>query len=143
MKKLVIVLLVTIASFCLVASAFAGSVAPGGMAKCNNASTITIATASGGDATDRGNGNGTIWKSSTFTTIPFTLGPNDDNGFPGNGGGAAGNKQVKMPNKYSKGYKSITFKSQNNFSRGDSIGDISGEVRINNTGTVPITVKCG
>ena len=42
MKKLAIVLLVTVASFCLAASAFAGSVAPGASAKCNNASTIKI-----------------------------------------------------------------------------------------------------
>ena len=41
------------------------------------------------------------------------------------------------------GHKSITFKSQNNFSRGDSIGDISGEVRITNTGTVKGDVTCG
>ena len=44
MKKLAIVLLVTVASFCLAASAFAGSVAPGASAKCNNASTIYIST---------------------------------------------------------------------------------------------------
>ena len=42
MKKLAIVLLVTIASFSLAAIAFAGSVAPGGMAKCNNAKSIKI-----------------------------------------------------------------------------------------------------
>jgi len=41
------------------------------------------------------------------------------------------------------GHKSITFSHQNNFSRGDSIGDISGEVRIHNTGTVPVSVTCG
>ncbi|MBT5469455.1 MAG: hypothetical protein HOK41_02525 [Nitrospina sp.] len=143
MKKLAIVLLVTIASFCLAASAFAGSVAPGGMTKCNNAGSITIATAGGGDAEDRGNANGYIWKSSNFTTVQFTLGPNDHQGFSGNGGGAAGNSQVKMPSKHSMGHNSITFKGQNNFSRGDSIGDISGEVRIHNTGTVPVTVSCG
>ena len=50
MKKLAIVLLVTIASFCLATSAFAGSVAPGGSAKCNNAKTIKVETASSGDA---------------------------------------------------------------------------------------------
>ena len=143
MKKLAIVLLVTVASFCLAASAFAGSVAPGGSAKCNNASTIKIETASAGDAEDRGSANGYLWKSSNFTTVPFTLAPNDHQSFPGNGGGAAGNKQVKMPNKHSMGQKSVTFKGQNNFSRGDSIGDISGEVRIHNTGTIPVSVSCG
>jgi len=143
MKKLAIVLLVTIASFCLAASAFAGSVAPGGSAKCNNAKTIKIETAAGGDAEDRGSANGYVWKSSNFTTVPFTLAPNDHQGFSTNGGGAAGNKQVKMSNKHEMGQKSVTFKHQNNFSRGDSIGDISGEVRIHNTGTVPVNVSCG
>ena len=142
MKKLAIVLLVTIASFCLAASAFAGSVAPGGSAKCNNAKSIKI-EATGGDAVDRGSANGFLWKSSNFTTVPFTLAPKDHQGFSTNGGGAAGNKQVKMSNKHEMGHKSVTFKSQNNFSRGDSIGDISGEVRIHNTGTVPVSVTCG
>ena len=142
MKKLAIVLLVTIASFCLAASAFAGSVAPGGSAKCNNAKSIKI-EATGGDAVDRGSANGYLWKSSNFTTVPFTLAPKDHQGFSTNGGGAAGNKQVKMSNKHEMGQKSVTFKSQNNFSRGDSIGDISGEVRIHNTGTVAVNVSCG
>ena len=142
MKKLAIVLLVTIASFCLAASAFAGSVAPGGSAKCNNAKSIKI-EATGGDAVDRGSANGFLWKSSNFTTVPFTLAPKDHQGFPTNGGGAAGNKQVKMSNKHSMGHASVTFKHQNNFSRGDSIGDISGEVRIHNTGTVAVNVSCG
>jgi len=142
MKKLAIVLLVTIASFCLAASAFAGSVAPGGSAKCNNAKSIKI-EATGGDAVDRGSANGFLWKSSNFTTVPFTLAPKDHQGFPTNGGGAAGNKQVKMSNKHEMGHKAVTFKSQNNFSRGDSIGDISGEVRIHNTGTVAVNVSCG
>ena len=142
MKKLAIVLLVTIASFCLAASAFAGSVAPGGSAKCNNAKSIKI-EATGGDAVDRGSANGVLWKSSNFTTVQFTLSPKDHQGFSTNGGGAAGNKQVKMSNKHSMGHKAVTFKSQNNFSRGDSIGDISGEVRIHNTGTVAVNVSCG
>ena len=142
MKKLAIVLLVTVASFCLAASAFAGSVAPGGSAKCNNAKSIKI-EASGGDAVDLGSANGFLWKSSNFTTVPFTLAPKDHQGFSTNGGGAAGNKQVKMSSKHEMGHKSVTFKSQNNFSRGDSIGDISGEVRIHNTGTVAVNVSCG
>ena len=75
--------------------------------------------------------------------MPFTLAPKDHQGFSTNGGGAAGNKQVKMSNKHEMGHKSVTFKSQNNFSRGDSIGDISGEVRIHNTGTVAVNVSCG
>ena len=143
MKKLAIVLFVAIASLCLVNYAFAGNVAPGGMTKCNNAKSITIATASNGDAEDRGSANGYVWKSSNFTTVPFTLAPKDHQSFPGNGGGAAGNKQVKMASKHSMGKKSVTFIHQKEFSRGDSIGDISGEVRIHNTGTVPVAVNCG
>ena len=143
MKKLAIVLLVTIASFCLATAALAGSVAPGGMAKCSNAKSIKIETAAGGDAVDRGSANGYLWKSSNFTTVPFTLAPKDHQGFSTNGGGAAGNKQVKMSSKHEMGHKSVTFKKANNFSRGDSIGDISGEVRIHNTGTVPVSVTCG
>jgi len=143
MKKLAIVLLVTIASFCLATAALAGSVAPGGMAKCSNAKSIKIETAAGGDAVDRGSANGYLWKSSNFTTVPFTLAPKDHQGFSTNGGGAAGNKQVKMSSKHGMGQKSVTFKSQKAFSRGDSIGDISGEVRIHNTGTVAVSVTCG
>lgn len=143
MKKLAVVLFVAIASLCLVSSAFAGNVAPGGMTKCNNANSITVEVAGGGSSVDRGNANGYIWKSSNFTTVPFTLGANEHQGFPSDGGGAAGNSYVKMPSKHSMGYKSVTFSGQSNFSRGDSIGDISGEVRIHNTGTVAVMVKCG
>ena len=109
MKKLAIVLFVAIASLCLVNYAFAGNVAPGGSAKCNNAQSITIATAGNGDAEDRGAANGYVWKSSNFTTVPFTLAPKDHQGFAGNGGGAAGNKQVQMSSKHSMGVKSVTF----------------------------------
>ena len=143
MKKLAIFLFIAIASLCLVNYSFAGSVAPGGMTKCNNAKSITIATAGNGDAEDRGSANGFLWKSSNFTTVPFTLAPKDHQGFAGNGGGAAGNKQVKMGSKHEMGKKSVTFIHQKEFSRGDSIGDISGEVRIHNTGTVPVAVNCG
>lgn len=142
MKKLAIVLLVAVASFCLASSAFAGSLAPGQMAKCNNASSITLEN-TGGGATDRGEGNATVWKSSNFTTVAISLSPNAHHGFAGNGGGAAGNAKVKMGNKHSMGHKKIVLTGQNNFSRGDSIGDISGEVRITNTGTTNLSVNCG
>jgi hypothetical protein len=36
----------------------------------------------------------------------------------------------------------VTLISQPGFSRGDSIGDISGLVKITNTGAVPVTVIC-
>jgi hypothetical protein len=41
------------------------------------------------------------------------------------------------------GHKSVVLKGQNNFSRGDSISDINGEVRITNTGTTNLNVNCG
>ena len=142
MKKLAVVLLVAVASFCLVSSAFAGAVAPGATAKCTDAKSITV-TNTGGGAGDRGEGNATIWFSSTHITTAISLSPSADQGFSSNGGGAAGNKQVKMSNKFSKGKKSVTFGGQNNFSRGDSISDINGVVKINNTGTAKLTVTCG
>ncbi len=142
MKKLAIVLIVAVASFCLASSAFAADLAPGQTTKCNNASSITLEN-TGGGAVDRGEGNASIWKSSNFTTVPISLSPNANNGFPGNGGGAAGNAKVKMASKHSMGRGKVVLTGQNNFSRGDSIGDISGEVRITNTGTTNLSVNCG
>ncbi len=142
MKKLAIVLFVTIASFCLASTAFAESLAPGQMTKCTNAKSITLEN-TGGGSVDRGEGNASIWKSSTFSTDSISLSPNADQGFPSNGGGAAGNTQVKMGSKYSMGHKKVVLSGQNNFSRGDSLGDISGEVRITNIGTTNLDVMCG
>ena len=142
MRNLAVLLIVTVASFCLAGSAFAGSLAPGQMTKCNNAKSITLEN-TGGGATDRGEANASIWKSSNFTTVPISLSPKANHGFPSNGGGAAGNAKVKMGNKHSMGRKAIVLSGQNNFSRGDSIGDISGEVRITNTGTTNLSVNCG
>ena len=104
MKKLAVVLLVAVASFCLASSAFAGSVSPGAVAKCTDAKSITVEN---------------------------------------KGGGAAGNKQVKMASKHSMGKRSVTFNRQNNFSRGDSISDINGVVKITNTGQTGLSVTCG
>ena len=142
MKKLAVVLLVAVASFCLVSSAFAGAVSPGAMAKCTNAKSITV-TNTGGGAGDRGEANATIWFSSTHLTTAISLSPSANQGFTTDGGGAAGNKQVKMGSKHSMGKKSITFNKQNNFSRGDSISDINGLVKITNTGTTGLDVNCG
>jgi hypothetical protein len=142
MKKLAALLFVTVVYFCLASSAFAGSLAPSQMSKCTNASSITLKN-TGGGAEDRGEGNASVWKSSNFTTVAISLSPNAHNGFSGNGGGVAGNAKVKMASKHSMGRGKIVLVSQNNFSRGDSIGDISGEVRITNTGTTNISVNCG
>ena len=142
MKKLAVVLLVAVASFCLASSAFAGSLAPGAMTKCNNAKSITLEN-TGGGAIDRGEGNASIWKSSNFTTVPISLSPTANQGFSGDGGGAAGNSYVKMPSKHSMGQTKVTLMGQTNFSRGDSIGDIGGTVVITNTGTTNLSVNCG
>ena len=142
MKKLAVVLIVAVASFCLASSAFAGSLAPGAMTKCTNAKSITLEN-TGGVSVDRGEGNASVWKSSNFTTVPISLSPTANQGFPTNGGGAAGNSYVKMPTKHSMGQTKVVLGGQTNFSRGDSIGDISGEVRITNTGTTNLSVSCG
>jgi len=144
MKKLAVVLLVAVASFCLASSAFAGALAPGGMAKCTDAKSIKVTNTGGGaDGKDWGDANATIWFSSTHLTSAISLSPNSNQGFSTNAGGAAGNKQVKMGSKHSMGKKSVTFNKQTNFSRGDSISDINGLVKITNTGTTGLNVTCG
>ena len=140
MKKLAVVLLVAVASFCLASSAFAGALAPGGMAKCTDAKSITVEN---GGGPERGEANARIWYSSTHLTHAVSLSPNSNQSFTTDGGGAAGNKQVKMASKHSMGKKSVTFNRQNNFSRGDSISDINGLVKITNTGTTGLDVNCG
>ncbi len=137
MKKLALVLIVSVTVFFFAASAFAGSIAPGQSTSCKNAGSITLAV-DGSSGPDRTNGNAVIWKSSNYTTIPITIGPGENNSF-----GAAHAKKVGMANKHRMGQKSVTLKGQSSFSRGDSIGDISGEVKITNTGTIPIAVTCG
>ena len=160
MKKLVLALITAVSVLCLATAAFAGSLAPGASTTCNDAKSITLASA-GSNATDRANANLVIWKSSNFTTIPIAVGPGDTHGIPtGSSGntkaskfkckdttqcvpGATDNSVVGVREMSSKGRASVTLTGQNNFSRGDSIGDISGEVRITNTGTVPGNVTCG
>ena len=151
MKKLALATIVAIASVCLAASAFAGTIGPGEKTTCNDAKSITFEAVGTSSAGDRSNANAVVWLSSSAITNAITLGPTDDNGLPG---GAFGNTKdnlakkgwmvsaVNMPNKHYKGHKSVTLMSQPNFSRGDSIGDISGEVRITNTGTIPLKVSC-
>ena len=79
-----------------------------------------------------------IWKSSNFTTVPVTLGPNDSNAsVVGSDGGRTG-----VPSRGTNGLKKVTLTKQTAFSRGDSIGDISGLVKITNTGTNAVTVTC-
>jgi len=151
MKKFALVALLAVVSVCFAATAFAGSLAPGAKTSCNDAKSITLEAAGTSSAGDRDNANAVIWLSSSAITVPISLG-GDDQGLPG---GAFGNTKdnlgkkgwmvsaVNMGNKHSKGKNKVVLTGQNNFSRGDSIGDISGEVRITNTGTVPINVTCG
>ena len=146
MKKIFALTIAFIAGIALTANA--GSLTPGQMTKCTDAKTITLETAGAANTTsgkwghtsnDRGGANVVIWKSSNFTTIPVSLGPNDNNdSVNGSDGGRTG-----LPQRGGMGHHKVTLKGQNNFSRGDSIGDISGEVRIHNTGTVPVSVTCG
>ena len=160
MKKLALVLITAVSVLCLTTLAFAGSLAPGASMTCNDAKSIKLASA-GSHAQDRTNANFVIWKSSNFTTIPITVGPGDTHGIPTGSSGNHKNSKFKCKDTTqcvagaidggrtdvremsSKGRASVTLVSQNNFSRGDSIGDISGEVRITNTGTVKGNVTCG
>tara|TARA_B100000686_G_scaffold303579_1_gene340529 strand:+ start:309 stop:719 length:411 start_codon:yes stop_codon:yes gene_type:complete len=135
MNKSFIVLVTLAASLFLVAFASAASLKPGDRTTCNDAKSITFTASGKSSADDRSNANAVVWKSSNYTTVPVTLGPGGHSGFKGS-------RKVGMSDKHTMGRKSVTFNSQPNFSRGDSIGDISGEVRITNTGTVKMTVSC-
>jgi hypothetical protein len=160
MNKLALALITAVSVLCLTTLAFAGSLAPGASMACKDAKSITLASA-GSHPEDRTNANFVIWKSSNFTTIPITVGPGDTHGIPtGSSGnhkdskfkckdttqcvpGAIDGGKTDVREMSSKGRASVTLTGQSNFSRGDSIGDISGEVRITNTGTVPGKVTCG
>ena len=143
MKKISVLALVFFAS--LSVSAFAGPIAKGEKASCNNASSITIEVAKiafKGDAAgfttnDRGSANVSVWKSSNFTTVPITLGPNDSNETTRIVGHDAG-----IPAMGEMGRNKVVLTKQDAFSRGDSIGDISGLVEVTNTGTNPVSVSC-
>ena len=131
----------------LAVSANAGQINNGQMAKCNDAKSITLEAAKVAHATsdkygftgnDRGSANLSIWKSSNFTTIPITLGPNDSNDSLN----STDHGKTGIPQRGGMGKGKVTLVSQNNFSRGDSIGDISGLVKITNTGVNAVTVTC-
>ncbi len=140
MRKFVLFTILSVVAFCFAASAYAGTLKPGQKTSCNNASKITLEASGKSSKGDRGNANLVIWKSSTATTVPITLGPTEHQYFKG---GAAGAKFAGIRNMHTMGRKKVVLMRQNNFSRGDSIGDISGEVRITNTGTINVNVTCG
>ena len=145
MKKIFALTIAFIAGIALTANA--GSITPGQMTKCTDAKSITLETAGvpnkgdlkfGYTSNDRGGANVVVWKSSNLTTVPISLGPNDNNdSVNGSDGGRTG-----LPRRGGMGKHKVTLTSQKAFSRGDSIGDISGLVKITNTGTNAVTVTC-
>lgn len=146
MKK--IALLTALFVACVSGNAFAGTINTGQSTSCNNANTITIEVAQianqansndfGYTTNDRGTANLVVWKSSTATTVPLSLGPNDDNrSVNGKDQGKTGLSPMG-----SMGRSKVVLTRQSGFSRGDSIGDISGTVKFTNTGTNPVSVTC-
>ena len=145
MKKVILLTIVFVVS--LSVSAFAGKINPGQSTSCNDAKSITVEVdkiankagdKNGYTSNDRGTANLAVWKSSNATTVPLSLGPNDNNATTvGTDGGRTG-----LPARGPMGAKKVVLTGQSNFSRGDSIGDISGTVKFTNTGTNPVTVTC-
>jgi len=162
MNKLALALITALSVLCLTTLAFAGSLAPGASMTCNDAKSIKFESA-GTHAEDRANANFWVWKSSNFTTIPVSLGPTDTSGLENN---SSGNKKATkfkckdttqcVPGAIDNisagvaerfygnipGKNKVVLTSQPEFSRGDSIGDISGMVKITNHGTNPVVVTC-
>ena len=145
MKKRILLTVIIVSS--MYSNAMAETIKPGQLTSCKDANSITIEVETiantskdkfGYTSNDRGTANLVIWKSSNYTTVPITLGPNDANvSLIGTDGGRTG-----LAPKGSMGRNKVTLHSMPNFSRGDSIGDISGLVKITNTGVVPATVHC-
>ena len=144
MKKVTLLTVVLFAGF--TTAAFAGNIKTGQTAACNNAKSITISVAKianktdkiGYTTNDRGTGNVVVWRSSNATTLPITLGPSDDNRSMN----ATDHGKTGIPVMGSMGRNKVVLTSQPSFSRGDSIGDISGKVTVTNTGTNPVSVVC-
>jgi len=140
MRKLVLFTIISVVALCFAASAYAGTLKPGQKTTCNNAKKITLEASGTSSKGDRGNANAVVWLSSSAITVPISLGPTEHNQFKA---GAAGAKFAGIQNYHSMGRKKVVLTQQNNFSRGDSIGDISGEVRITNVGTINMNITCG
>ena len=131
----------------LSASAFAAQVNPGQVASCKDANSIDIQVVKtapenkdkfGYTSNDRGSANLVVWKSSNYTTVPITLGPNDDHrSLVGKDKGRTGLAPMGTM-----GPANVSLTKQPEFSRGDSIGDISGTVKITNVGAIPVTIDC-
>ncbi len=147
MKKIALLTALFVAS--VTGNAMAGTINTGQTASCTDANSITIEVAkiankaNSGDfgytTNDRGTANLVVWKSANATTIPLTLGPNDDNrSVVGKDHGRTGLAPMGTM-----GASKVVLTRQNAFSRGDSLGDISGTVTFTNTGTNPVSVTCG
>lgn len=145
MKKVLIISALFVAGMAV--SAQAGTINPGESTECNNANSITvevakIANVTGGkhgySTNDRGTGNLVVWKSLSATTVPLTLGPADSN----HSLNATDHGKTGIGVMGSMGRSKVVLTKQNAFSRGDSIGDISGLVRFTNNGTNPVSVTC-
>ncbi len=145
MKKVLIITALWVAGMAV--SAQAATINPGESAECNNANTITVEVADipnqasekfGYTSNDRGTGSLVVWKSANATTVPLTLGPADDNRSLN----STDHGKTGIGVMGSMGRNKVVLTKQTAFSRGDSIGDISGLVRFTNTGTNPVTVAC-
>lgn len=145
MKKISVLTLAIFVS--MSAHAFAAEVSPGQSASCTDAKSITVEVDVIPNATndkygytnnDRGTASLVVWKSANFTTVPITLGPNDSNvSMVGKDHGKTG-----FSPRGENGRKVFVLTHQEAFTRGSSIGDISGLVRITNTGTNAVRVIC-
>ena len=144
MKKILLLTAIFIASTSV--AAFAGTINPGQSTNCKDASAIELEVVKtapaysgkyGHTTNDRGTANLVIWKSSNYTTVPISLGPNDDNKVAN-----ATDKTTGLTARGEMGASKVVLKHESAFSRGDSIGDISGTVKITNTGAIGVTVNC-
>jgi len=156
---------------CTALNATAGTINSNQTASCTNAKSITLEVANipfenkdanGFTSNDRGSANVVVWKSSNFTTVPISLGAKGDNNAAQRGQGKLTKFKCKdttqcVPGAIDNisagvgehfygnipGKNKVVLTSQPEFSRGDSIGDISGLVKITNSGSNPVTVTCG
>lgn len=144
MKKILLLSAIFVASTSV--AAIAGTINPGQSTSCKDANAIELEVVKtapeysgkfGHTTNDRGTANLVVWKSSNYSTIPISLGPNDNNRVAN-----ATDKTTGLAPKGGMGASKVVLSSQPQFSRGDSIGDISGTVKITNTGAIGVTVNC-
>ena len=169
MKKIFALTAVFVA--CTAFNASAGTITSNQTASCTDAKTISLEVANipfenkdamGFTSNDRGSANVVVWKSSNFTTVPISLGAKGDKNQAQRGQGkltkfkckdttqcvpgAIDNIPAGVHDRFyadNFGRNKVVLTSQTEFSRGDSIGDISGLVKITNNGLNPVTVTCG